>query len=113
MNNNRETIIDYLSPEEKQLLEEIKNRAKENQNLISRLPLHELSQIDSASYTLKKQIESDKKQLNVLKQKAAMRIAIKKAKERSAARTVNSSQGKFYGFKNKRVQASQKNEESL
>lgn len=110
MNNTREKMTDYLSPEEKQLLEEIKRRAKENQNLISRLPLHESSQIESESYRLKKQIETDKKQLDVLKQKAAMRRAVKKAKARSTARTVAAAHRKIYGIRKSKVYQSPKDE---
>ena len=99
MNNSRETMTDYLSPAERQLLEEIKHRAKENQSLISRLALHESSQIDSESYRLKIQIENDKKQLDVLKQKAAIRRAVKEARTRATQKKVASFHGKAYGIK--------------
>ncbi|WP_214785190.1 hypothetical protein [Exiguobacterium sp. S3] len=96
MTDAKEKIFDYLSPEEKTILEQIQKRAKENQRKISTFPLQQSVQINSESYRLKNQIESDKKKLELLKQKAIMRRAIKKATQENEIKITAPIQGKFH-----------------
>lgn len=99
MSNETEKISDYLSPEEQKVLNEINHRAKENKRLISNLSLQNSSDVSSEIYRLKQQIEFDKNNLDLLKQKATVRRTVKKARATGPFRQTKVASGKFYALK--------------
>ena len=79
-------LINYLSPDEKKIFEEILERANKSYEIIP--ALYRANKLDAYENNIKVQFEVDKQVLNTLKKKAAFR----KAREDRLSRKLSESQ---------------------